>query len=395
MLFLFCSGCSIFQIREQSRQIGTAAVLEGRVINSTGKNGAIIVCLFKNTANIYTLVDAMQADEDGDYRFWREPGTYYIMAFLDTNKDSQFQDAEYWSYFGKPDGIALQASKTTRLETFTISTTAPARLSDIKIENRLTPVSNNFGKIARLDDQNMFAPEYYAMGMWRPMDFLQQIGGGAFFLEAYRQDRIPVLFFHGINGGPTDFNKIIASLDRRHYQPLMIYYPSGLKLDIISNYMVSGFITVQNRYRFDKFFVVAHSMGGLVARSFIKKYLEQFPERAHHLTGLITINSPLSGMPSAAYGASSPFMVQSWLDLVPDSSFLKNINNWSLPSHMPYYLIFSYGSGNSDGVVPLDRQLPFKQQLEATRVYGFKSSHEGTLSDPDFIRLFNSILSRL
>ena len=182
-------------------------------------------------------------------------------------------------------------------------------------------------------------------------------------------------------------------MDRTRFQPLMIYYPSGLKLDIVSNYLVSGVASIQNRYGFKRFIIAAHSMGGLVARSFVRRYLQQYPNRSNYLAGMITINSPLSGMPSASYGAVSPVVVQSWLDLVPGSQFLQTINNWNWPVDIPYYLIFSYGSGSSDGVVPLEQQLPMKQQLEAARVYGFNNSHMGTLSDPGFIRLFNTILS--
>ena len=60
---------------------------------------------------------------------------------------------------------------------------------------------------------------------------------------------------------------------------------------------------------------------------------------------------------------------------------------------VPYHLIFSYEQGEgSDGVVPLESQIPLSLQNEAIRLYGFKSGHALVLTDPGFIDTFNRIM---
>ena len=121
----------------------------------------------------------------------------------------------------------------------------------------------------------MFSGENYSMGMWKPVRFLLEVGGGLFFLQEYEEDKIPVLFIHGINGGPTDWRVVAGTLDERYFQPWVLYYPSGLRLDMVSNYLVWAIAELHEKYRFRQLYLVAHSMGGLIARSFVKKYLER------------------------------------------------------------------------------------------------------------------------
>jgi pimeloyl-ACP methyl ester carboxylesterase len=278
------------------------------------------------------------------------------------------------------------------VEELTIAGELPALSSSVKTEQRLALAVRNIGRVIRLDDP-MFSRDSYSMGMWRPLDFLDRVGGGLLFLQNYEKDRIPVIFVHGINGGPTDLTSLVDSLDRNRFQPWVLYYPSGARLDIISDYLATAVAEMQSRHGFTRFAVVSHSMGGLVTRSFVKKYVEQYPDRFKNLALVMTINSPMEGMPSAAMGVKAPFMIQSWRDLTPGSDFLEEIHAWSWPPTIPYYLMFSYESGkDGDGVVALKSQIPFKLQREAVRMYGFNNSHAGTLRDEDFLRQFSTIV---
>ena len=164
---------------------------------------------------------------------------------------------------------------------------------------------------------------------------------------------------------------------------------------MISYYLVEAVEQLQNKYGFDQFYVVAHSMGGLVARSFVKKYVERAPNNVNKLRLVMTINSPMNGMAAAASGVKhSPIVVPSWLDVEPTSEFLKGINTWSWPKEIPYHLVISYIDGESgDSVVPLQSQSQPKLQSESTRIYVVNNNHVGTLSDKGFLQLFNEILS--
>jgi len=268
----------------------------------------------------------------------------------------------------------------------------PAPPADIKTATRLRSSTENIGRVVPLDDP-LFARDKYSLGMWKPLDFMKNIGGGLYFLQEYQPGRVPVLFVHGINGGPDDWRIIIEHLDRERFQPWVMYYPSGLRLDMVSDYMVKAMADLQNMYRFKQVDIIAHSMGGLVTRSFIKKYCEHFPNRAKKIGLIVTINSPMGGMPSAALGMEAPFAVPSWSDVAPGSDFLKDLHTWSWPDYIPYYLVFSYKEGESgDGTVSLQSQLPYDIQSEAVRMYGFNNTHSGTLRDKAFLSVLNELL---
>lgn len=135
-------------------------------------------------------------------------------------------------------------------------------------------------------------------------------------------------------------------------------------------------------------------MGGLVARSFIKKYVAYNPTNIESLLLVMTINSPMNGMPAAASGVKhSPIVVPSWRDVEPGSEFLKDILSWDWPQSVPYYLVVSYMDDESgDGVAPLQSQSLLKLQEESTRTYIFNNNHVEILSDDNFLSLFNKIL---
>ena len=181
-------------------------------------------------------------------------------------------------------------------------------------------------------------------------------------------------------------------MDREKFQPWLLYYPSGSRLDMISNYMMEVGITLWNRHKFEQLYIVAHSMGGLVARSYIMKHIES--KNRVQIALSITINSPMKGMESAKSGVEySPIVVPSWRDVAKDSEFIQKITAWNLPEDIPYHLVFSYQSGeDGDGVVSLESQIPVGLQVEAEKIYGFNSGHASILQDEIFITRFNAIL---
>lgn len=386
------SACTVREIRQQGNYFGSAGSIQGSVVLATGKQGPLIVNLYTQENNVLHLTASVQAGANGEYRLWAAPGTYFVMAYIDSNNDRSYQTGEPWNHYGKPTGVPLAANQTVTLDSFAI-TDQPPVIPAVKIESRLIKAAQDIGKVIRLDDP-AFSADNYSMGMWRPLDFLGQVGGGLFFLQDFESGKTPIIFVHGINGGPTDFVDLVKHLDRKRYQPWVLYYPSGIPLDMVSNYFASAVITMQNRHHFNRFAVVGHSMGGLVTRSFVKRYVELHPERTRDLTLVMTINSPLAGLPSAAYGASSPFPVQSWRDLAPNSDFLSALNGWKWPDKIPYYLVFSYDKDDSDGVVPLLMQLPLQRQFEAVRVYGFHNNHVDILKDPSFLQVFETVLAK-
>ncbi len=394
---LFCcllalGGCALVEIEEQTRIADNTGVITGKIKPPEKQTGNIIVGLYRNEKGFFILENHMMATPEGGYLFHLTPDTYYIAAFVDSNNDGKYQPDEYASYYGKPTAVKVGAKQTVTLPVLYIKGKLAINHKYKSIDN--TPLAvKNIGRVVSMHTP-LFNEDNESMGLWKPVDFLEKIGGGLFLLQQYQDNRIPVLFIHGANGGANDWMKIVEKLDRTRFQPFLFYYPSGLRLDMVSDFLTRSVSQLQNSYGFRQLFIIAHSMGGLVARSFVMKYRKRYPHAAKSIHLLVTINTPMKGMHSAANGVrNSPIVVPSWRDVATGSSFLQKLNAWQWPGEIPYYLVFSYESGKGgDGVVTLQSQIPLKLQSEAVRIYGFNASHAGILEKNVFIAKLNEIL---
>jgi len=322
------------------------------------------------------------------------PDTYLLAAFVDVNGDGKYQHGEPANFYGSatnvPTRYTVEPNDVVVLNPLVVAQALPKRTS-IVTKEALSLSSKNIGRVASLDDP-IFSQENVSTGLWKPVEFLNTIGAGLFLTSAYQQGRTPVLFIHGANGGPGDWKRIVEAMDGEKFQPFMLYYPSGLPLEIVTDYLVETANTLHRKYAFGEIFIIAHSMGGLVARSYVSKHLQH--GRQFRIAFAMTINSPMGGMPSAAQGVKySPIVVPSWRDVAAGSEFLMTLHAWQWPATIPYHLVFSYeeGEGN-DGVVPLQSQIPLKLQAEASRMYGFNSNHAGILTDETFVAHFNRVM---
>jgi pimeloyl-ACP methyl ester carboxylesterase len=387
------SACGLKDISRQIDTVDNVGVIKGKVDVKSPQKGPVVVLRFQVSDKVFTLENQVIASGTGNYEFTVEPGEYLVAAFIDVNQDGRFQRGqEHGNFSTDPLTFTVGERETVELETIVIRGDPPVLADDQRVIIAQSEINKSIGKVVSLDDP-MFKRDNYAMGMWRPLDFLNSVGGGLLFLQDYDASKVPVVFVHGIAGGPTDLRKLIESLDGERFQPWVLYYPSGVRLDMVSDYMVKAVTDLQNEYGFERFDVVAHSMGGLVTRSFVKKYVERFPQRERQIGFVMTINSPMGGMESASSGVDlSPVVVPAWRDVATGSEFLGDLHDWTWPGQIPYYLVFSHeAESGDDGVVTLESQIPFKLQSEAVRIYGFTNNHVGTLSDEAFISLFRSI----
>jgi len=150
--------------------------------------------------------------------------------------------------------------------------------------------------------------------------------------------------------------------------------------------------------------VVAHSMGGLVSRSFLLRHFDEagnFP-----IPLFISIATPWNGHAAAQLGVEhAPAAVFSWIDLAPGSRFLHELfysgvttdaARRNLPKNLENHLLFSFiDSEAGDGTVSLASQLRPEAQDEADRLYGFQQSHMGILSTPDTVKVLNQLLDKV
>jgi len=387
----FATGCSLLDIKEQTEIVDNLGALKGTIKVTSRQKGPVVVVPFHEINGILVRENQTMASSTGKYKFDLIPGIYSVFAFIDVNKDGEFQRGkEHGNYHPGPLFVQVDAKQTVTFKALSIGGDPPLPSHDLKVEIKQDKIIDNIGKVTTLSSKR-FTRENYSMGMWRPIDFLDQVDAGLLMLQVYDPRKKPVIFVHGMNGGPTDFQNLIHSLDKRRFQPWVLYYPTGIRLDIVSDYFVEAVQALKHRHNFNDFSIIAHSMGGLVTRSFIKKYTKQFPEHAKKINMVVTVNSPMGGMASAASGVkNSPIVVPAWRDVAANSEFIKELHTWDWPHIIPYYVIFSY----FDGVVALNSQLPFKLQSENSRMYGFNNDHVGTLNDNGFITLMNSLLNK-
>ena len=124
-----------------------------------------------------------------------------------------------------------------------------------------------------------------------------------------------------------------------------------------------------------KVIVVAHDLGGLVARAYIEGIAQdQSGARISYgdaVASLITISTPYQGAPAAKCAAAFPGCASgnpvNKAEMLPGSSFLTELNNfdWDSDIGTPVHAVVSYNQGHDgDGLVSRD-----SQDLTRTRRY--------------------------
>ncbi|HEV7671411.1 MAG TPA: alpha/beta hydrolase [Thermoanaerobaculia bacterium] len=247
------------------------------------------------------------------------------------------------------------------------------------------------GPIVDLDDE-LFSEKNGEQGYWAPRSAFERNGANVYFLEPYDPNRTPVLFVHGAAGTPQDWKYLIERLDRRRFQPWVYSFPSGAGADILSDLLYWKLMNLRARFRFETLQIAAHSMGGLVVRSFLGKYHSRFP----YVRLFVSFSTPWGGEELARL---APASIHAWDDMRPGGTFLASLFERKLPSEIDFYLFFGYrGSrglfrSRNDGTVTLKSELNLAAQAEARRVYGFAETHLSILSSREVVTEFNSLLS--
>jgi len=253
------------------------------------------------------------------------------------------------------------------------------------------------GEIADLGDPR-FGKENGKLGYFDMYTFLWRVRPGIYFLEPYASNKIPVLFVHGALGYPQEFEALVESLDRTRFQPWVFYYPSGAYLDRISDFLSQSVSRLQLRHGFTRLVVVAHSMGGLVSRSFILEHHERVREDPVRL--FVSISTPRGGVASAAKGVEqSPIVVPSWNDVAPKSEFLGALffedpaartTRRHLPAQVHYELLF----GVQDQTISLPSAVRWEALREAEDRWPLPYDHTEILRSPEASTLLQEILDR-
>ncbi|QJR15729.1 alpha/beta fold hydrolase [Usitatibacter palustris] len=404
-------GCVFRDVREQQREIDAACVVAGSVATQDELQGPIVVTLARRADDgAWRAVDNFVLEGKGRWVFVAPPGAYGLAAFEDVNRDLQYQPGEAFALID-PSG-PIRCTAGARLTDFTLRVPekSEGRLDATFDVSRLEPRDpssreyatlgqlTSLGEVtalshARFDDDNARS------GMWRPLDFVVAGYAGVYFLEPYDPRKIPVLFVHGINGTPANFSYLIEHLDRTRFQPWVYYYPSGAHLGNVARHLDQSIVKLSLRHDVRRIAVVAHSMGGLVARGFVLQH--QGRADPTQIVAFVTISTPWNGHAAAELGVkNAPAVVRAWEDIAPGSEYLRGLYARPVPGEPPHHLIFTFERRASsfgpsdDQTVTVASQLAAPAQRNATRVYGFDATHMSVLRDPEAAALVNQVLSR-
>jgi len=93
------------------------------------------------------------------------------------------------------------------------------------------------------------------------------------------------------------------------------------------------------RYGLERFHVIGHSKGGLIARTYIQRHGGD-----RRVKSLITLGTPHHGTPLAAVGVGlmgGRLLSRSPLDMIPGSAFLRGLGADTFPADIPLVSVYS------------------------------------------------------
>ena len=356
---------------------------------SDGAPAVLTLLEHDQAADTYTPVAHRVQYRSGPFELVCRPGSYFLLAFEDRNQDLTLQEDERVGWHGTELLVAEPGAVHEDLDLELVDAEV-ARAAIPRLYERRAPFprldlgTGHLGEVVRLDDPRLAAAAGEA-GMWEPVRYVEEGNHGVFFLEPYAPHKTPVVFVHGIKGYGAQFAALIGSLDRERYQPWVVQYASGLRLDMVASQLAQALMKLQVTHDFERAHVVAHSMGGLASRATIQALGRDAP-------GLVDLfvsySTPWRGHLGAQAGVDwSPTVVPCWYDVAPKSPFLEALFAEPLPDDLPHWLAFGYRGAPSffvpeqnDGVVTLASQLFAPAQREAHRLKGFDESHATILT---------------
>jgi hypothetical protein len=398
-------GCTFIALQKNVEIYKQQVRLTGHVWNPSPLKKPVILLLYQILNKKKRISNYLIYHKPDRFQFMELPGKYFIAAFEDANQDLIYQDSEWAAYYGPPSVITVEPGQDQLTLDLTLQPPGVSileefpNLSSPATQARLQLPKIRFGEIVKLED-GRFAEEKGLLGLWEPIRFMEEVGGGLYFLEHFDPGKIPVIFIHGAGGTPQSWAHSIQQMDRDAFQAWLFYYPSGLYLDDATELLRQAISQTYLTYQFKKLIIVAHSMGGMVARAGINLAIQKGRGQEFPLL-LITISTPWGGHQGAkmAIDHSTLGIIPSWIDMVPESPFQRKLFSLTLPHTIHHYLFFSYkgglnpfAAGNDDGAVSLASQLTMNAQYSAEKILGFNEDHTSILASQEMITKLNEIL---
>lgn len=402
ILLLVCfiaAGCTMARLKKDVSQSLESTILVGHVSTPFPGKGPIVVAAYAMNKGAAEVAHYTVLHDAGEYELLIRPGSYYVFAFWDKNGNLVYDADEPAGQYGDPKlvsvpagGVVLQIDFEIPEKGGKIDFLPGGEISPVKPQKLYSRLA---GAVADLDDQR-FSAENGKKGFWEPTEFFKEFGGNIYFLEEYDPRKIPILFIHGAGGTPAGWRYFVDHIDRTRFQPWLFYYPTGARIKSMSYLLYWKLYNLQIKHKFDRLYITAHSMGGLVARSFIVDYGRHFP----YVKLFVSLATPWGGDRMAEYGVrQSPAVIPSWIDMQPEGEFIKSLYGTKMAETTSFYMFSGHRGGrnpfqsNNDGTISLSSILDLRPQAEAKMNYMFNEDHASIAFSKDVLAQYNMIVN--
>lgn len=191
----------------------------------------------------------------------------------------------------------------------------------------------------------------------------------------FNANKEPLILVHGIRGNPSDMQAIANRMKESKYQIyVLVYADFKVRTSINGKFFSEQLIKLNH----NKITIVAHSMGGLVARKALADLVTTNEIADETKIKLFTIDTPWHGFdgPSddEAFGLkmkfAKPFLPDGLEDMRAKSNFFKDLNKVKFPSSIMVDICFAE-EGNealdySDNITDLVQRDNFEAALKLT-----------------------------
>lgn len=409
-------GCMLRDAYRQMGDLEGGCIIAGTVEGERTSAGPIVVAVVESTdstlgSTLHTA-DHFVLNQPGRWVFGLAPGQYRILLFQSQDGSLAYQATDPMLVYPDEGPIDCPAGKRYADKVLNLDQAGVPEVErlltlergrqglgqDLHMAGSIGQLTA-FGTVTDLSDPR-FDARIARDSQWRPLDFLLNGYMGIYFLEEYDPERVPVLFVHGMNGSPGVFHDLVQDLDRERFQAWFYYYPSGLSPSDLADHLANTMLELELRHAVDQLHVVAHSMGGLLARAFLLRREERGSVAS--VGAFIPLSTPWGGHDAAGRAVdSSPIVLPVWRDMAPGSAFIESLfqPDAAWPAEAEKYLLFSYRPDGyvrfgqaDDGVISLASLLRPEAQASASAMVGFDTTHSGILSESTAIERVHAIL---
>jgi len=252
------------------------------------------------------------------------------------------------------------------------------------------------GKIVSFDDP-LFGVKVQKTGLWKPYRFIKTIGFALFGTTDHDPARIPVVFVHGYVASPESFRTLAEALDGKRFEPTFAYYATGQKLDLAAKGLRCALCEFARKKNADRVIIIAHSMGGLVARAFLGDKAGD-PVRPS-VPVFISLSTPYGGTELLEKVKVVQGEPDVWKDLKIGSAFLEHLFDKPLPGETAFHLMYGTKGdsdrlpGPDDGVVTVRSATRKEAMAEAASVFACPTcTHRGIKQDKEPLEKIMGIL---